>query len=331
MWRYKSPPPAPSRQRGVALITAVLIVAMASIAAVAMTHTLQLSIRRTGNILAMDQYYLYTLGSEAWARGMLIRDLRDNNQKGYDGLDEDWAKELPPTPVEGGVVQARTHDLQARFNLNNLYLANESSEEEKQRVARELALFQRLLALLEIEESVAQATADWLDQDINPQFPDGAEDNTYLNNERPYRTGNGPMGSVTELRLIQGVTQENFAKLSPYLTVLPEATPINVNTADPLLLRAVVNDLDEAAAEQLASDRKENPFKDKAAFIEKLKGLFDENKVKSEEIDPVISVSSRFYQLETQVRMEDVSQSLHSMLYKGDKGVVVISRLFGSF
>lgn len=330
MWRHRSPP-TPAKQRGVALITAVLIVAMASIAAMAMTHTLQLSIRRTGNILAMDQFYHYTLGSEAWARGLLIRDLQDNNQKGYDGLDEDWADKLGPMPVEGGTVVASTQDLQARFNLNNLYLANESSEQEKQRVARELAIFQRLLALLEIEESIAQATADWLDQDINPQFPNGAEDNTYLSNEQPYRTGNGLMGSVTELRLIQGMTPEDYEKLSPYLTVLPESTPINVNTADPLLLRAVINDLDEGAAEQLTSDREENPFKDKATFMEKLKGLLDQNKVKSEEIDPVISVSSRFYQLETQVQMEDVSQSLLSLLYKSDKGVVVVSRLFGSF
>lgn len=324
-------PHSPQRQRGIALITAVIIVTMASIAAVAMAHTLQLGIRRTSNILTADQIYLYTLGSEAWARGMLIRDLQDNDKKSYDGLDEDWAQELPLTPVEGGDVQAQTSDLQARFNLNNLYLSKESSEQDKQRVSLDLKLFQRLLILLDLEESIAQATADWLDQDINPQFPDGAEDNSYLGNDLPYRTANNRMGSPTELRLIKGVTAEAYEKLLPYVATLPETTAININTADPLLLRAIVRDLDEGRAEEIANEREENPFKNTQSFIDKLKDLLEENKVKSEEIDPVISVTTRFYQMETQVRMEDVSQRLRSLLYKGDKGVVSLSRSIGAY
>lgn len=321
----------PGRQKGVALITALAIVAMASIAAIAMAHTMQLSIRRTGNILTTDQGFLYTLGSEAWARGMLIRDLQDSGKKSYDGLDEDWAQELPPTPVEGGEVQALTTDLQARFNLNNLYLDEKSSEQDKQRVAIELTLFQRLLVLLELDESIARATADWLDQDINPQFPDGAEDNEYLNNDLPYRTGNTRMASPSELRLVKGVTAEAYEKLTPYVTALPETTQININTADPLVLQALADSLDEDSAKQLISEREENPFKDKKSFLDRLKALLDENKVKSEEIDPVISVTSRFYQLETTVRMEYVSQKLRSMLYKGGKDVVILSRSLGAF
>ena len=326
----KSPSP-PQRQQGIALITAVIIVTMASIAAVAMAHTLQLSIRRTSNILTSDQIYMYTLGSEAWARGMLIRDLQDPDKKSYDGLDEDWAAPLPLTPVEGGDVQAQTNDLQARFNLNNLYLATEASEQDKQRVTLELRLFQRLLMLLELEESIAQATADWIDQDINLQFPNGAEDNNYLSNDLPYRTGNDRMGSPTELRLVKGMTAEVYEKLAPYVTALPETTEININTADALLLRAIVMDLDEGSAEEIINEREENPFKDKQNFIVKLKVLLDENKVISQEIDPVISVTSRFYLMETQVRMEDVSQILRSLLYKGDTGVVSLSRSIGTF
>lgn len=317
------------RQRGIALITALAITAMATVAAVAMAHTLQLGIRRTSNILISDQGILFTLGSEAWARGMLIRDLQDDDHKGYDGLDEDWAQELPPTPVEGGEVQAMTQDLQGRFNLNNLYLASEASEEQKQQVARQLTLFQNLLSTLELDESIAQATADWLDENIDLQFPDGAEDNAYLAEDQPYRTANRRMGNVTELRLVRGVTAEIYQTLLPYITALPEATPINVNTADPLVISALHPDLDADGAEQLLEGREENPFKDKTSFLEALKGLLDENKVKSEEIDPVISVTSRFYQLETVVRMESDSQRLRSMLYKGDQDVVSLQRVFG--
>jgi general secretion pathway protein K len=319
-----------SRQRGaIAVITALAIVAMAAIAATSMTHTLQLSIRRSSNILISDQGILYTLGSEAWSRGMLIRDLQDGEHKTYDGLDEDWAKELPPTPVEGGEVQALTTDLQARFNLNNLYLAREATEEEKQQVALELAIFQRLLAALGLDESIAQATADWLDENIDPLFPDGAEDNAYLSGDLPYRTGNSRMGNVSELRLVQGVTAEAFEKLRPYVTALPESTTININTADPMVIRALHSALGEEAAEQLIEGREENPFKETARFLEAMKGFFEDNKVKSEEIEPVISVSSRFYLLETVVRMDNDYQRLRSLLYKGEKAVVTLNRTFG--
>ncbi|MEW8468251.1 MAG: type II secretion system minor pseudopilin GspK [Candidatus Thiodiazotropha sp.] len=323
---------APAQQRGVALITAIIIVSMASIAAVAMTHELQLTIRRSGNIFAADQGYLFTLGSEAWSRGMLIRDLNDDSSGDkYDSLDEDWAQELPPTPVEGGQIEAVTTDLQARFNLNNLYLQAEASEEDKRSVADNLAYFQRLLASLELPESIAQATADWLDEDIKSLYPDGAEDMEYLNLDRPYRTANGPMASATEMRLIKGVDRDVYEKLAPYITTLPERTPININTADAQVVQALAEELNEANVEQLLGEREENPFKEPNAFIERLKELLDENKVKSDEITSLISVESRYFQMETVVSMENSSQRLVSLLYKGEKDVIVISRTLGVF
>jgi general secretion pathway protein K len=320
-------------QQGVALITAIMIVAMASIAAVAMTHNLQLSIRRTGNIQTSDQAYYYTLGSEAWSRGMLIRDLNDDEgDKEYDGLDEDWAKELPPTPVEGGgEVQALTTDLQGRFNLNNLYLESEAEQQSIDEVAVQLAMFQRLLVALELPESIAQATVDWLDGDIKTSFPDGAEDLEYLSLDPPYRSANSPMGSLTELRLIKGIDKESYDKLAPHVVALPEKTTINVNTADKIVLQSILGDLSEAHAEQLISEREENPFKETASFIDRLRELLPENKVKSEELESLISVDSHFFQLETVVRMENNSQRLVSRLYKSDKDVVVVSRIIGVY
>ncbi len=320
-----------SHQKGVALLTAIIIVAMASIAAVAMAHQMQLSIRRTGNILTSDQGFYITLGSEAWSRVMLIQDLKDDGDKGYDGLDEDWAQEYPPVPVEGGEIQVQTTDLQGRFNLNNLHLNEEADTQAKERAATYLAQFQRLLVLLELPESIAQATQDWMDGDINTLFPDGAEDLTYLSEEPPYRTANGLMGDATELRLIKGVDTEIYEKLAPHVVALPEETPLNVNTADPLVLQSLLPGLGEADVEQLTGDREENPFKDKKTFISRLRDLLDENKVKSEEIEPLISVNSHFFQLETVVRMEISSQRLVSRLYKSDQDVVVISRTLGVY
>ncbi|MES9939622.1 MAG: type II secretion system minor pseudopilin GspK [Candidatus Thiodiazotropha sp. 6PLUC2] len=320
-----------TQQRGIALITAIVIVAMASIAAVAMTHSLQLNIRRTGNIQAADQAYYYTLGSEAWSRGMLIRDLNDDEGKKYDGLEENWAQELPPTPVEGGEVQALTTDLQGRFNLNNLYLEAEAEEETKNQVSVQLAIFKRMLLALELPESIAQATKDWLDGDNKTSYPDGAEDIEYLSQDPPYRTANGFIASITELRLIKEMDQESYEKLAPHVIALPVKSAINVNTADQIVLQSLISDLSEADAEQLISEREENPFKEPASFIARVRELLDENKVKSEDIEPLISVDSHFFQLETVVRMENNSQKLVSRLYKGSKDVVVLSRTIGVY
>ncbi|MEJ2622367.1 MAG: type II secretion system minor pseudopilin GspK [Candidatus Thiodiazotropha sp.] len=316
------------QQQGIALITAIAIVAMASIAAVAMTHNLQLNIRRTSNIQVADQTFFYALGSEAWSRGTLIRDLLDDETKKHDSLDENWALELAPKPFEGGEVQAITTDLQGRFNLNNLYLEAEAEQEEKDQVAVQLAIFQRMLSALELPESIARATQDWLDGDIN-SYSDGAEDMEYLGREPAYRTANRYMASRTELRLIKDMDQESYEKLAPYVVALPVKTPINVNTAEQIVLQSLLDGLSEGLAEQLISEREENPFKKTESFIDRLRELLDKNKVKSEEIEPLISVDSHFFQLETVVRMENISQKLVSRLYQGSEDVVVISRTTG--
>ncbi|MEN8165854.1 MAG: type II secretion system minor pseudopilin GspK [Pseudomonadota bacterium] len=317
-------------QSGVALITAVMVVAMASIAALAMTQTLQLSIHRTSNILMADQRYLYTLGSEAWARGQLIRDLASDNP--YDGLDEDWAKELPLTTVEEGQVYAKTSDLQGLFNLNNLYLEEQSEQETSDSLKQQLAVFQRLLSLLELNEGIAQATADWLDPDIQPLYPDGAEDNEYLGQTPAYRTANTRMADPTELRLINGVTSETYEKISPYITTLPESTGVNVNTASAILLRALIQPLDESNVEMLINERKENPFKDTKAFMDRLNELLSDNeKASITNLEPMISVSSNYFQLETAVQMDNATQRLVSLLYKSSQGVSTLSRRLGSY
>ena len=105
------------RQRGVALLTALAVVALATVAATYMMSAQQLQIRRTGNQLLQEQAWQYALGAEAWSKTILAQDAADND---IDSLDENWAIELPPLPIEGGSLSGRLTDLQGRFNLNNL-------------------------------------------------------------------------------------------------------------------------------------------------------------------------------------------------------------------
>jgi len=239
------------RQRGVALITALLVTAIATIAATAMMARQQLDIRRSGNIYAADQAWLFAQGLENWAVQIMQQDL-NNNQ--IDHLGEDWATILPPIGVEGGIVSGAISDLQGRYNLNNL-VDNDGVASQA-----EIDRLKRLFDVLDLDSNRVQAIVDWIDKDEETTFPDGAEDNVYLGREVAYRTANRRMNSPSELLLVEGISFEDYQTLRPYVCALPEPTPINVNTAPAKVLQAVIPGLEAGDAEQLVSEREDKPF-----------------------------------------------------------------------
>lgn len=244
-------------QQGVALITALLIVALATIAAVAVASRQQFDIRRSANLINRDQAYQYALGVESWAVQLLAR---DRTRGATDDLTEDWAKQLPPLSVEGGQVAGHIEDLQGRYNLNNL-VDNTGAMD-----GNEVARFQRLLQLLAIPTDLAYTVVDWLDVDWNPQLNGGAEDDVYTRLQPPYRTANTFMNSPSELRLVAGFKPEFYAKLEPFICTLPRGTPINVNTAPAEVLTVLDNALSLSAAQALVAARTTKPFADVASF-----------------------------------------------------------------
>jgi general secretion pathway protein K len=111
------------RQTGVALITVLLIVFLASIAAISLASMQQIAIRRSGALLHQQQARLYTLGIEQEGLLILIRD-RQNNKTDHPG--EAWASLPLVLPVDGGTLAGRIRDLQGCFNLNNLWQPDQS-------------------------------------------------------------------------------------------------------------------------------------------------------------------------------------------------------------
>ena len=250
----------PHAHRGVALITAILLTAIASMIAVSLIARQDLDIRRAGNVFDADRAYVFALGAEGWVRHILDRDDRKK-----DSLEEDWALTLPPISVEGGKIAGRIEDLQGRFNLNNLVNAGQPSQPDIQ-------LFQRLLGALGMNPDIAIAAVDWADEDINATFPAGAEDDEYSSLPTPYRAANRPFVSPSELRLVKGVTLEIYETLAPYVAALPVRTPINVNTAPAPLLAALVSELTSNAmsaedAEEIVARREEKSFSSVEDFM----------------------------------------------------------------
>jgi general secretion pathway protein K len=246
-----------AKQRGTALITALLVVALASIVATELIARTSVDIRRTENIVLSDQAYEYALAMEIWAVQLLLRDKKDTEN---DTLNEDWAGELTPATLETANLGGRIEDLNARFNINNLVAENGKQSKN------DVEAFRRLLGAVGLEPDLAQTVVDWIDPDIEATLPNGAEDNTYLDLDTPYRVPNSLMVSSTELLLIKGFTDEKFKKLEPYIVALPVRTNVNVNTASAPVLMAMIPELSLDEAQQLIEQRPSEGYTDITAF-----------------------------------------------------------------
>lgn len=247
-------------QRGLALITAVLVVAIVATVATTLALGEQVWFRQAMNMNARAQAESLRSGALAYAAILLTRDANQNNKT--DHLGELWAKPLPPLPVEDGMIAFAVQDAQSRFNLNNLVRSGKRSPDD-------VLVFQRLLTAQGIDPALSEALVDWLDKD-NLVSPGGAEDIEYLSLPQPYRTANQLLQSVDELRLVKGFSAKNVEKLRPFITALPAPTSINVNTAPVNVLSALFANLPASALQPIIDSRISQPFDEVSNFTGKL-------------------------------------------------------------
>ncbi len=111
------------QQKGIALITAMIITSIAVSLAGMIMYRQQIQIRLSSNIGHFEQAYLYANGMEDWAGTILDKSYEDhkNDNKEYDSVKDDWYSENGITlPITGGIMQGKLYDLQARININSL-------------------------------------------------------------------------------------------------------------------------------------------------------------------------------------------------------------------
>lgn len=256
------------REQGSALVIALVIVAIATVLATAMMWRTHLDQRRVEVQLYGQQARQYLLGAESWTKSLLLDDKQE-----VDHLQEPWAQQAIVLPVDGGYIEGRLSDLQGKFNINNLVIdADSNGSRENSETGTPgtpgnrnqwLEDYKRLLDLLGLDPVIAASTMDWLDRDIEPTGFEGAEDDFYLGQAPPYRTANQQIQSISELRLVKGMTPEQFARLEPFITALPvrtEATRININTASAEVLAAIGEKITPGDAADIMQMREQTPF-----------------------------------------------------------------------
>jgi general secretion pathway protein K len=299
--------------RGVALITAMLITALASLVAANLAWDNALDVRRTMVLLNNDQAVQVALGAESWVVSILHQDLQDSET---DHLGEIWAMQLPGFPIDGGDVTGAIQDLQGRFNINNLI------DENGQIEAESLERFRRLLQALEIDPKFAGLAADWVDRNLEPSFPDGAEDSIYTGILPPYRSANQSLTSASELAALEGMDRQTFKILLPHITALPGRTNINVNTATGALLQSLDENMSAADVERLIAEREAAGFGDiQTAF----------SSLVTPDVLNTLEDKTSYFQLKVVVRIDTVQVTLYSLLQRGPQGSVTpILRSFGT-
>jgi general secretion pathway protein K len=241
----------PARERGAALITAVLIVALAAATAGVMLQRQSATLNQAALVMTRAQVDLYARAGIDWARSVIALDLRSAGN--VDHLGEPWARPMLGLPVEGAVIGGRLEDAQARFNLNNLVSGNARSEAD-------VEAFKRLLTALQLAPDLAEAVADWIDTDDVPTGNGGAEDAWYLALAQPYRAANQPLVQVEELLRVKGVDARAFAKLAPYVSALPGRTLVNANTAPAPVIAALLPELSDEEVRKFVAARAVKPF-----------------------------------------------------------------------
>ena len=327
------------RERGVALIIALVIVALATALAWKVGFDEYLERQRTLAILSVEQAMQFGLGAEALAADALSKQLQQTPQV---TLAQAWAQPTPPLPItpaespDGapiGSLQGSLENVDGRFNLNNLARRLPDGTQDPQ----PLAQFQQLLASVHLEPKWAGIARDWIDQDRDPGQPDGAEDDVYTRLTPPYWTGDWPMTSPTELLALPGFGRDRYLAIAPYVTALPTARAvINLCTAPALVLESLAPSLSGEYTSDptaLEAGRKNGCFPDYKTFA----ATVGQGTAAWQQIEPWVTdgqsnrIPVAYFRLTTQVTLGTAQFTLYSLLQRGSGGKVVpLLRSFGT-
>jgi general secretion pathway protein K len=272
-----------ARERGAAIVLALSVVALAALAASAMMVSQGVWIRQIELSAGRTQGHFIIQAGVDWARAVLNHDRHTSD---VDHLGEPWALRLPSIPVENGNLAGDLagyiEDQQARFNLNNLLKGGNVDPGQ-------LAIFRRLLSTLGLQPVIAEMLADWM----------------YI--------GGRPLVDVSELAQLSCFDEGTRARLGPFVTVLPRFTAVNVNTAAPEVLAALVEFLGLDGDRALVVQRDRAYFRSDSEFL----GRLPENLTVPAEN---ISVTSDYFMATIHAKIGDAHSRSLALLAHGAIG-----------
>ena len=305
-----SPPRSPARQRGAALLTAMIIVTLVVTLASAMVWQQWRAVQVETAERARAQAAWILSGALDWARLILKEDLRSGRPT---ALTEPWATPLAEARLSTFLAADKNNaddgpeaflsgsisDAQARFNLTGLATQGKVDP-------LELAALERLCSAAGLESSVGQRIAN------------GRRDATALPGSAE-ASANAPLLPQSVAQLVWlGLDEATVKALQPYVVLLGAATPVNVNTASREVLVAAIKGLDLATAERLLQTRQRAPFKDLDKLKEQLPGL--------DLTDARLAVTSSYFEVRGRIRLGERVLVERSLVHRQPNGQVDVLR-----
>ncbi len=239
--------------KGIALLTALIVLAITSALAYALSADTGLSIRRTAGSAAQEQAREISAATEALAASLLREAVEDTTASVHGA--QRWARPYGPVEIiPGYLMEARLIDLQGRFNLNSLVNADGRPNELARRT------LERLLQNLQLEPQWAPRIIDWIDADDQP-LDGGTEVSHYSALAPGYRPANRIITSTTELLSLDGFDLDRYRRLEPHIAALPRDAGLNLCNATGPLLDALTGEQQwSESAEALQRNRESGCF-----------------------------------------------------------------------
>lgn len=284
-------------QRGAAIIVALFVTSLVTIASVAMIERLRMDLRRTELIINDTKARLYAEGSIAWAMEQLNANLK---RKKPDIITDIMPLHSPVNKIENAHIYSTIYDQEGLFNINNL------TDPETQQGF--IQLMKAIAPNMKVDDvkNLIIALRDW----ISPTGTNNQLDEYYAKQSPAYVAPHRLMVSISELRLVKGMTPRLYAKLSPFVTALPEQTKLNINTAPPQVLMSLSPSLSLDAANAIVNHRKQHPFTTVESFLQ-----FDI--VKNNRLDDKkINIISAYFLVKTSVKIAHQEKILYTLLHR---------------
>ena len=309
-------------ERGVAVITALLLTTLAITIVASLFWQQQVQVRSIENQRTQLQKQWILRGAIDWARLILRSDAALSR---VDTLDEQWAVPLENTKLDQYVENGTTDneageatlsggivDAQSRFNLTNLSAAGQINP-------KEVAVFGRLLGNLGLNPTLAEATAKMMARAQSkpdasqPQAPPRQPAAASAEAAQPMS-----LQQFEDLLAVPGFSVEMLGKLRDFIVVLPRATPVNVNTASAEVLSARLGTLSLAEATGLVASRKRATFVNISEVPLRLPG---KALVVS---DSEIAVQTNFFLIDGNVRLGRAALQVQSLIERNGINTNVI-------
>ena len=276
------------REQGVAIVSVLLIVVLASALAYHLVSRQEISIASTRANLDLTQAKQLALGAEEIAKSVLQSNA---SRTTYDHLDEDWAQILTPFELQDGTVAIRIVDLNSKLNLNSL---------GKRESLGLLEVFNELCDTLRLDQKLIPRWIDWIDGD-QQTTPGGQEDYDLLIASPATRTPDVPGFSISEVNILVPLDPLLLLELQALTDVLPTTElKLNVNTLNPTVAALFNSELDKLEFLQ----RQFRTVEEAITTIPELSDLAE-----------YLSVTSDFFEVQIVVNLVDTRFDLTTRMY----------------